>query len=156
MFMNNKIWGSHGGEYEDGCLLGCSAILITLMMEAARSSEMLVNFYQTTRHYNPEDSHLCLWIDNYKPYLSGTSLKKIKWVQFKIIQMLGNTALSTSKQYLISCQIKFGTLMSMVYIAAAILSVSSIIIQQPRRQPSSRTSNPTYNTQISKVISCLS
>jgi hypothetical protein len=28
------------------------------MMEAARSSETLVNFYQTTRRYNPEDSHL--------------------------------------------------------------------------------------------------
>jgi hypothetical protein len=28
------------------------------MMEAARSSEMLVNFYQTARRYNPEDSHL--------------------------------------------------------------------------------------------------
>jgi hypothetical protein len=27
-------------------------------MEAARTSETLVNFYQTTRHYNPEDSHL--------------------------------------------------------------------------------------------------
>jgi hypothetical protein len=24
----------------------------------ARTSEMLVNFYQTTWHYNPEDSHL--------------------------------------------------------------------------------------------------
>jgi hypothetical protein len=31
---------------------------IALMMEAARTSETLVNFYQTTRHYNPEDSHL--------------------------------------------------------------------------------------------------
>jgi hypothetical protein len=31
---------------------------IDLMMEAARTSETLVNFYQTTRHYNPEDSHL--------------------------------------------------------------------------------------------------
>jgi hypothetical protein len=29
-----------------------------MMMEAARSSETLVNFYQTTRRYNPEDSHL--------------------------------------------------------------------------------------------------
>jgi uncharacterized metal-binding protein len=38
----------------DGCLLGCSA----LVMEAAMSSETLVNFYQTTRRYNPEDSHL--------------------------------------------------------------------------------------------------
>jgi hypothetical protein len=26
------------------------------MMEAARTSETLVNFYQTTRRYNPEDS----------------------------------------------------------------------------------------------------
>jgi hypothetical protein len=38
---------------QDGCLLA-----IALMMEAARTSEMLVNFYQTTRRYNPEDSHL--------------------------------------------------------------------------------------------------
>jgi hypothetical protein len=28
------------------------------MMEAARTSETLVNFYQTTRLYNPGDSHL--------------------------------------------------------------------------------------------------
>jgi hypothetical protein len=32
--------------------------IIRARMEAARTSEMLVNFYQTTRHYNPEDSHL--------------------------------------------------------------------------------------------------
>jgi hypothetical protein len=32
--------------------------LITLMMEAARTSETSVNFYQTTRRYNPEDSYL--------------------------------------------------------------------------------------------------
>jgi hypothetical protein len=31
---------------------------IALMMEAARTSETLVNFYQTTRRYNPEDSHI--------------------------------------------------------------------------------------------------
>jgi hypothetical protein len=33
-------------------------LLIALMMEAARTSETLVNFYQITRCYNPEDSHL--------------------------------------------------------------------------------------------------
>jgi hypothetical protein len=32
--------------------------LIALMMEAASTSEKLANFYQTTRRYNPEDSHL--------------------------------------------------------------------------------------------------
>jgi K+-transporting ATPase A subunit len=33
-------------------------VLIALMMEVARTSETLVNFYQTTWRYNPEDSHL--------------------------------------------------------------------------------------------------
>jgi hypothetical protein len=33
-------------------------VVIDLMMEATRTSETLVNFYQTTRRYNPEDSHL--------------------------------------------------------------------------------------------------
>jgi hypothetical protein len=28
------------------------------MMEAASTSETSVNFYRTTRRYNPEDSHL--------------------------------------------------------------------------------------------------
>jgi hypothetical protein len=28
------------------------------MMEAASTSETSVNVYQTTRHYNPEDSHI--------------------------------------------------------------------------------------------------
>jgi hypothetical protein len=37
------------------------------MMEAARTSETLVNFYQTTRRYNPEDSHLSAgWFVNLK------------------------------------------------------------------------------------------
>jgi hypothetical protein len=33
-------------------------LLIALMMKAARTSETLVNFYQTTQCYSPEDSHL--------------------------------------------------------------------------------------------------
>jgi hypothetical protein len=33
-------------------------IRIALMMEAARTSETSVHFYQTTRRYNPKDSHL--------------------------------------------------------------------------------------------------
>jgi 16S rRNA C1402 (ribose-2'-O) methylase RsmI len=41
-----------------------------LMMEAARTSETLVNFYQTRRRYNPEDSHLhTRRRENLKPYL---------------------------------------------------------------------------------------
>jgi hypothetical protein len=32
--------------------------IVALMMEAASTSGMSVNFYQTTRRYNPEDSHL--------------------------------------------------------------------------------------------------
>jgi hypothetical protein len=39
------------------------------MMEAARTSETLVNLYQTTRCYNPEDSHLqviCIIATAYK------------------------------------------------------------------------------------------
>jgi hypothetical protein len=31
-----------------------TAVSIALMMEAARTSETLVNFYQTTRRYNPD------------------------------------------------------------------------------------------------------
>jgi hypothetical protein len=32
-------------------------VLIAVMMEAASISEMSVNFYQTTQHNIPEDSH---------------------------------------------------------------------------------------------------
>jgi hypothetical protein len=73
-----RIWGSHGGKYEDGCLLGCSTVYtgissptfqryvlpppsgrrVALMMEAVRNSETLVCLYQCTRRCNPEDSHL--------------------------------------------------------------------------------------------------
>jgi hypothetical protein len=45
------------------------------MMEAARSSETLVNFYQTTWCYNPEDSHRHTHChENLKSYLDLTLL----------------------------------------------------------------------------------
>jgi hypothetical protein len=50
----SRISGSHGGEYEDDVFW---VIVIALMMEAASISETSVNFYQTRRCYNPEDSH---------------------------------------------------------------------------------------------------
>jgi hypothetical protein len=34
------------------------AVVWVVAPEAARTTETLVNFYQTTRRYNPEDSHL--------------------------------------------------------------------------------------------------
>jgi hypothetical protein len=41
-------------------MLAASVIraMIALMMEATSTSEISVNFYQTTRRNNPEDSHL--------------------------------------------------------------------------------------------------
>jgi hypothetical protein len=36
--------------------------VIALMMESASISETSVNFYQTTRRYNPDDSHLCTFL----------------------------------------------------------------------------------------------
>jgi hypothetical protein len=48
----------------------CSLVeIIRAKMEAVRSSETSVNFYQTTRRYNPEDSHLSTNSrDNLKSY----------------------------------------------------------------------------------------
>jgi hypothetical protein len=47
-----------------------ASIIRALMMEAASTSETLVNFYQTTRRYNPDDSHLRTHrCENLKSYL---------------------------------------------------------------------------------------
>jgi hypothetical protein len=46
-----------------------AASIIRVMVEAARTSEMLVNVYQTTWYYNPEYSHLrTLRRENLKSY----------------------------------------------------------------------------------------
>jgi hypothetical protein len=51
------------------------SLLIALMMEAGRTSETLVNFYQTTWHYNPEVSHLHTHCrENLKSHLRSFSL----------------------------------------------------------------------------------
>jgi hypothetical protein len=59
--------------------------LIALMMEAARTSEELVNFYQTTRRYNPEDSHLRTHRrENLKSYNVNSSFKILSRVHSKV------------------------------------------------------------------------
>jgi hypothetical protein len=77
-FQIGETSDSHGGRYEDDCLLGCCAIqsdrslqtfqrclLLTssgrsLVMEAVSTSETSVNFYHTTQLNIPEDNHLQL------------------------------------------------------------------------------------------------
>jgi hypothetical protein len=50
-------------------------VVVALMMEAARTSERLVNFYQTTRCYNPEDSYLRSHRrENLKSYLESNGV----------------------------------------------------------------------------------
>jgi hypothetical protein len=52
------------------------------MMEAAKTSETLVNFYQTTRRYNPEDSHLRTHRrENLKSYLVLNELIVARFVR---------------------------------------------------------------------------
>jgi hypothetical protein len=61
LYTLSRIWGSEGDEYEDGCLLGCSALYvmsIAPIMEAVSTSETLVNSYNSTRRYNSEDCYL--------------------------------------------------------------------------------------------------
>jgi hypothetical protein len=57
------------------------------MMEAARTSGTLVNFYQTTRRYNPEDSHLRTYRrENLKSYLVIISLNSVNQLIFVMVK----------------------------------------------------------------------
>jgi hypothetical protein len=65
------ILGSHAGECKVavfGIVGPCNLLKFTSISEVLaasiireRTSEMLVNFYQTTQCYKPEDRHLCLY-----------------------------------------------------------------------------------------------
>jgi hypothetical protein len=52
--------------------------LIALMMEAASISKTSVNFYQTTRYNNPEDSHLRIYVLFIEDSNPGHSLPELK------------------------------------------------------------------------------
>lgn len=61
MFLAIMTWVSHGGDYEVGCLTGCSAVktgvslptIIALTMEAVGTSVTSANSYQSTQRYSP-------------------------------------------------------------------------------------------------------
>jgi hypothetical protein len=53
-------------------------MMIALIMEAGSTSETLVNVYQTTRRYNPEDSHLhTLRRENLISYQAGVTSRAV-------------------------------------------------------------------------------
>jgi hypothetical protein len=56
---------------------------IALMMEAARTSETLLNFYQTARRYNPEDSH-----HRYYPFIHAWISLVVYY--FKIVELFSH------------------------------------------------------------------
>jgi hypothetical protein len=58
---------------------------IALMMEAARTSETLVNFYQTTRRYNPEDSHLNL-VEVYRPDYTAQQRRRQPSSRLRVVE----------------------------------------------------------------------
>jgi hypothetical protein len=58
------FWGCSDVQIDTSILVTSSltvssrGLLVDLMMEAVQTSETLVNLHQSTRRYNPEDSHL--------------------------------------------------------------------------------------------------
>jgi hypothetical protein len=67
-------------------------------LEAARTSETLVNFYQTTRCYNPEDSLLLTHRrENLKSYLEK---KHIKFYKSVPVLSHGSEAWTVKKEHM--------------------------------------------------------
>jgi hypothetical protein len=67
-----------------------------LMMEVARTSETLVNFYQTTRCYNPEDSHpgyICIGTINFE-FKRKCAFEMFLCVKLHKINIMGRFCLS--------------------------------------------------------------
>jgi hypothetical protein len=63
------------------------------MMDAARTSETLVNFYQTARRYYPEDSHLRTHSrENLKSYVEDVVLRKFMIMKQKILSAFNKSA----------------------------------------------------------------
>jgi hypothetical protein len=62
-------------------------------METARTSETLVNFYQTTQRYNSEDGHL-RYLDSVSLYFvqftPRVNVLKIKVINHNVLQILGH------------------------------------------------------------------
>jgi hypothetical protein len=64
-------------------VLAAFIIRATLMTEAVSTSEKSVNFYQTTQHNHPEDSHLhTCYLENLKSQFPDSSLQiyTIMWL----------------------------------------------------------------------------
>jgi hypothetical protein len=53
-----KVAGGGGGDRHEDFMIPKAYYIITLMMEAGKTSETLVNFYHSTWRYNPDDIHL--------------------------------------------------------------------------------------------------
>jgi hypothetical protein len=70
------------------------------MMEAARTAETLVNFYQPTRRYNPEDSHLRIHRrENLKSYLASEDVRLEMNVDFSTQNVELNHFIKTAKRF---------------------------------------------------------
>jgi hypothetical protein len=70
-------------------------------MEAVQTTETLVNSYQSTRRYNPEDSHLHSHRhENLKSYLATMEIRALKWCGLKVF--LSEESENISRFYTVS------------------------------------------------------